>query len=79
MAKENNIYTVVPKDGSPARLVEANSKAAVVHHLAADKYEITVSTQHEIVQAIQAGVVVEKAAKPGPGGKTDGEPSAEPA
>lgn len=73
MSKETRIYTVVPKDGQPARLIEASSSAAVVHHCAAGLFDISLSTQKEIVEAMQAGVAVEKAGPRGPGGNPAGE------
>lgn len=69
MSKQDKIYTVVPKDGSPARLVEAGSRAAVVHHVADHLFGISVSTQQELVEAMRAGVNVEKASSLASGGK----------
>ncbi len=73
MSKDNTIYVVIPKDGTPvaaesARLVEASSKAAVVHHVAAGFYDIRPASQRELVDAMKAGVNVEEAKKLGPNG-----------
>lgn len=72
MPKETRIYTVVPKDSSPARLVEAGSIAAVVHHCAAGLFDISVSSQKEVLEATKAGIELEVAKKAG------GAPAAEP-
>lgn len=72
---KDTIYVVIPNEGTPvaeqsARLVEANSKAAVVHHVAAGFYQIRPATQRELVDALKAGVDVENAKKLGPNGNT---------
>ncbi len=57
------IYVVTDKLTGDARLVEAVSKAGAVNHVVANNFTASVATQQQLVDAVRAGVEIEKSAK----------------
>ena len=60
---EPKIYVVTNTATGEARLVEASTKAAAVGFVAAGTFKADRATQRQLVEAIQAGAVVESAVK----------------
>lgn len=62
MAAKSRLYRVIDNEGNAAdRLVEAGGQAQAIRHVARERYEARVATQHEIVKLVSTGVLVEVA------------------
>lgn len=55
------IYKIDDKENGAVRLVEANSAAQALRHIAAERYEVTVATTKDVAAAMGDGVTVETA------------------
>lgn len=56
----NRIYAVRARDTAEVRLVEAPTKQAALRHVSESLFEATVADQHTLIDAVAAGVEVEK-------------------
>lgn len=74
---QTRIYKVVSTNAEPgcesARLVEATSAAQAIRHVVASEYSASVATTKEVAAAMNSGIKVEAANKPGHQPTTQGE------
>jgi hypothetical protein len=57
----SRIYAVHVTNVGICRLVEANSKAAALRHVASSLISVEVPSQHDLIAAIKGGIEVEQA------------------
>jgi hypothetical protein len=57
---KTKIYRVTRDDGATF-LVESNNRASAVNHIARTSHTAELASQHDLVAAVRAGVVIQRA------------------